>query len=413
MIFGLINSLLLFFFVGYILEVGFVNDKFDTAVNFLNCKSVEFSLRTTSVSDKFTSKVNCSTYPDFDTILKAIDSDYTKTIALAKEINALRSNESLNSFNDEEVIKFLTHDIFFNNVSFIALNEFYTKRQNSQEMLDFISVLRIELIHILGINYSIFEEVTETNNDPGLNRDLDFRVDIKNNTNAGTTMNTQLAILIISNLILILIIAYLSFISYKSANNIKKLRTKIREHEIELSNNSSTITNLVQKIKEVQKNYGFLPKLLSDFEKLQISVYENRNELNELISEKKSDSVDSNSNQSIVGNNKRILEFFYLSTPNSEGSFNKSSISSVFKPGASIFKFSRLSETFSEFAIDDNAAAIKMAVMYPNNIVDPVCETINAFNPDSKKIITITPGEAELMGDKWTVTKKAIISYEN
>ncbi|MEM4710660.1 MAG: AAA family ATPase [Candidatus Woesearchaeota archaeon] len=112
-------------------------------------------------------------------------------------------------------------------------------------------------------------------------------------------------------------------------------------------------------------------------------------------------------------NTKEEKEIFYLSTPNSDGSFNNSSASTKYKVGASIYRFTKISDNLAEFEIDQTESSIKLAIQYPDRNIDPACEAQNAYNPKAKTIVTISPGIAELVGDKWIVKEKAEILYED
>jgi hypothetical protein len=108
-------------------------------------------------------------------------------------------------------------------------------------------------------------------------------------------------------------------------------------------------------------------------------------------------------------------ETFFLSTPNSDGSFNDSSVSPTYKEGASIYRFTKVGNNRAKFQIDDREASVKLALTYPDKSIDPVCDAVNAFNPKAKRITTVDVGEAELLNDKWIVNKsqKAKIRYES
>lgn len=104
---------------------------------------------------------------------------------------------------------------------------------------------------------------------------------------------------------------------------------------------------------------------------------------------------------------------FFLSTPNSDGSFNNSSANVSFREGASIYKFQNTKDNRAQFKIDERDASVKLALSYPDKNIDPVCDALNAFDPRARKISTDEPGLAELTGDKWRVITKARIRYES
>lgn len=110
----------------------------------------------------------------------------------------------------------------------------------------------------------------------------------------------------------------------------------------------------------------------------------------------------------------KIVHNFYLSTPNSDGSFNNSSANPTYKEGASIYKFQNFKDNRAKFEIDQHDASIKLALAYPDKNIDPVCDAQNAFDPRARRIYTAEPGIAELSSDnKWKVITKAKIRYES
>lgn len=104
---------------------------------------------------------------------------------------------------------------------------------------------------------------------------------------------------------------------------------------------------------------------------------------------------------------------FFLSTPNSDGSFNNSSANFSFREGASIYKFQNTKDNRAQFKIDERDASVKLALAYPDKNIDPVCDALNAFDPRARKIFTVDFGLAELVGDRWRVITKARIRYES
>lgn len=108
---------------------------------------------------------------------------------------------------------------------------------------------------------------------------------------------------------------------------------------------------------------------------------------------------------------------FYLSTPNSDGTFNVSSMTSAYKPTASIYKFVITrdgGESIAAFTVAEQYESVKDALSSPGSYLDPVCESVNAFSPSAKRIVNLRPGRALKQGDKWVVKPedKAIIRYE-
>lgn len=104
-------------------------------------------------------------------------------------------------------------------------------------------------------------------------------------------------------------------------------------------------------------------------------------------------------------------EIFYLSVPNSDGSFNVSSIKKNYEEGTSFYKFFKMGDKFAEFKIELIGRSFQTALQYPEKTIDIACEAQNAYNPNAKEVRTIVFGSAELQNDKWVITKKAKINY--
>ncbi len=110
-------------------------------------------------------------------------------------------------------------------------------------------------------------------------------------------------------------------------------------------------------------------------------------------------------------------EEFYLSTPNSDGTFNVSSMSPHYKPTASIYKFTVAvedGESVASFTVAEQYESMKDALSSPGSYLDPVCESVNAFSPAAKRIVNLKPGRAIQQGGQWVVQPedKALIRYE-
>lgn len=188
--------------------------------------------------------------------------------------------------------------------------------------------------------------------------------------------------------------------SSSSTFNADWVITKIKDATFPLAN-MANINRLEDKIKKLE---GELEKTKhnSEFSKVPLEVITHRYEQHSFQENK-------------IPELKTQSESFYLSTPNSDGSFNESSALTNYKEGASIYRFTKIGNNRAKFQIDDRETSIKMALTYPDKNIDPVCEAINAFNPKSKRITTVETGDAELINDKWIVNtnKKAKIRYES
>lgn len=108
-------------------------------------------------------------------------------------------------------------------------------------------------------------------------------------------------------------------------------------------------------------------------------------------------------------------EVFYLPTPNIDGSFPASTLSTLYREGASIYQMTltRGERAHAAFQLCREETAIRLALQYVELRIEPCCRALNAYTGSAKSIIPESPGRLELRGDKWVVTAKASIHYEN
>jgi len=112
-----------------------------------------------------------------------------------------------------------------------------------------------------------------------------------------------------------------------------------------------------------------------------------------------------------------VTKSYYLSTPNSDGTFPAGSMSAQFRPSASIYHFEVLEqngETTATFTVANNADAMKDALSSPGSYLEPVCESENSYFPGAQRIVNVESGKAIQQGDQWVVSSenKALIRYE-
>lgn len=106
-------------------------------------------------------------------------------------------------------------------------------------------------------------------------------------------------------------------------------------------------------------------------------------------------------------------EEFFLPNPNEDGSFSANKAQSNYKEGASIYRFTKTADNAAEFQIDDRESSTQQALQYPETIIERVCTSENSRSEGEKRIVTLAPGRAELVDDKWKLVDKARIRYEH
>ncbi len=398
-------------------------DAFEKSVDYVNCKSVELSLKkssTTGVTSQFQANCSCDENPDFTKIKSAIPQTETKTIELSAEIDKVKTNEFKPSLKPDEVIKLLTEDIFTNQTKYKKLFDFASKRKDN----DAFASMKLELKNFLATQLESQSQASNSQQNAETEQQvklpsLEERVNVLEQRQAPKVedkswFEDHLTIFVIITFIISIILIALKIfqvVSNSSANDSSTVdyasknyvREKINQASFNSNSNTGTSSIEVRNLKdEIEKLRGEVRQLSSKIEssKIPLEIVQPRNE-QQLWQDTKQPEVKT--------------ETFFLSTPNADGSFNDSSVSPNYKEGASIYKFTKVGSNRAKFQIDEREASVKLALTYPDKSIDPVCDAVNAFNPKAKRITTVDVGEAELLNDKWIVNKsqKAKIRYES
>jgi hypothetical protein len=408
--FKLILSILLIAFYS-LAKAQVSKSDFEKAINYFNCKAVELSLEDRNGDQEFKKNCDCSGYPAYNEIKKSIPKTVTLTIELSEEIETLKSEYKLN-ITSQDAIKLITEDIFNDETKYRKIVDFAKRRSSHNKFNIFLSNLKngINLIFSKSPNQEAngVEENLNLNNYSSSLRDRISKIEEELEKNKpekkawfeGITFQIDIFSIFISLIIAILII----WIVLKRINN--------KESEISINVKNYVKERISQSILEKENQY----LATNSFELLELSkrVRYLENEIKMITDKNNSvkNSIQSPYYQPEPDDFDKV-ETFYLSTPNADGSFNERSASAIYKEGASIYRFTRISINRAMFQLDEREASIKLALQYPDRNIDPVCDAENAFNPKAKTIITNSAGEAELVGDKWFKNKKAKISYGN
>lgn len=113
-------------------------------------------------------------------------------------------------------------------------------------------------------------------------------------------------------------------------------------------------------------------------------------------------------------NYQKKSEILFAPSPNNDGSFDISSVSSVEDQSSSFYKFTVINNNpnYATFEFLNVERAIKDATSNPEMIIEKVCNTQNALNQNATRINTIKPGRVKKQNDKWVVELRAEIKYE-
>lgn len=353
-------------------------ESYEKAVDILNYQSVYYSLsvlsQTSGVTAKFKANCNCENNPSFEKIKSSIPGTESKTIKISNEIQKLK-NQDISTFDQSRALNFLLDSSF--NQSQILKN---FKNQLNQKGK--YSNYRAKLTQLLEVKAVLQENIQVTT------------------SGILGGFSDYLVILAVLLGILGLIIAL------RKRDNYEELLPRILESRklknmITYQNNStaSEIRDMQGRIRDLESQNNKFNRLIGDIEKLKQP-------------ESNNSSFVSTANQEIRQSEPKT-EILFLSTPNSDGSFNESSASNTYKDGASIYRLMKSGSVNAKFQIYEKETSIKLALQYPDKNIDPVCDAENAFNPRANRISTIKMGEAELQNGKWIINSKTVIRYEN
>lgn len=398
-------------------------DAFKKAVDYVNCKAVEFSLKSKlDILKQYQKSCSCkdgAANTEISNFLAGVGG-YDATIALANEIELLKKQFN-NNWKVEDEVVFLTENIFADKTKYQKLYSFADKRKNDTGFATFKSDLKKELPAILA-KQTLVSNQTQPNSD-SLNQvkpaTLEERLTmleqsqkIAEEEKGWFSRNLNIFVFISLILAVILFILKIIQIASSSSSGEEDVSEKVRKYVKDKindagfnkgSSNQGTSTFTISKLEER------IARLEIELREVKSKVYISNIPF-EVVQPKYEQQSWQDTKQSEIK-----TETFFLSTPNSDGSFNDSSVLPNYKEGASIYRFTKIANNRAKFQIDEREASVKLALTYPDKSIDPVCDAVNAFNPKAKRIITDEVGEAELINDKWVVNKsqKAKIRYES
>jgi hypothetical protein len=389
---------------------------YEIAIDYLNCKSVELSLEGDTENLKiFQSNCNCDNKDSYDysKITKSINNENNKTLELSKEIDNLKKEDNSKK-RIPDLLIYLTKDIFSTKEKLIKFKE-----KHKDKFVSYINDLKNKLKDLLKDNSR--ETNTEVINNQAYNSNSNIIQDIEIRIQKLEERQENIGFLgtMGDYLILICLILLLTIFYSKSYNKIiqgvsksKRIKELITDSiENNLKSAATNFTNPTRN--EVSKDE--IRDINTRIRDLEASIQNLSSKLSAVNQPpnigQSGTGITSNSGGDIIIKDTE-QNFFYLSTPNTDGSFNESSASPNFKEGASIYRFTKLNANKAIFQIDDRESSIRLALQFPDKSIDPVCDATNAFNPKAIKIKTDQPGEVELQNGKWRVTKKSKIRYD-
>lgn len=396
-------------FLGGVTQAQISKEAFEKAVDILNCKTVELTLPKENIQ-QYQIECPCNETNTLQ-IIKFLSSvgKLDATIALSNEVESLKKSFKEN-WKKEEVVSYLSESIFTDK-KYQKIVAFSDKRKGKQVFDNYKSSLKSDISAVLEVN---LPQVTSYPTDSDIiqssfeDRIEELEINQKKKQVDNGILGDFAHYLILFSVLLGLIALILVLNIKKSNSNDPEVSSEIKNYVITKINdakwNKSPQNNNVNS-SDLKDAYKRITDLESEIRILKDKMYTSNTDN---ISVTK---IMSQPNQEIKPPDLR-LETFFLSSPNSDGSFDENSASLTYKEGATIYRFTKISNNKANFQIDEKEASIKLALQYRDKRIDPVCEATNAFN-QAKLITTVQQGEAELQSGKWVVSKKAKIKYEN
>jgi hypothetical protein len=407
----LCTALLLFGFA----QAQVSKESYEKAVDLLNCKTVELTLPKENIQ-QYQQQCDCNA-TDFAQINKFLTSvgKLDATIALSNEVESLKKSFKEN-WKKEDVVTFLSESIFTDK-KFQKIAAFADKRKGKPEFDSYKLNLKTDVANAL-VESVTQETVTSTNTSVQQPNVEDRISKLEENQNTKKDDNGILGgladYLILFSILLGVIALLLALRKPSSETDYDSLIDKLIRCQRMNSHFQSQ-----QSVFRNTSNNNSSPAELRDannrIRDLETQIEKIKSQLSTTNPVSSYTAQTTQPTYQEVKQPEVITQTFFLSTPNSDGSFNESSASSTFKDGATIYRFTKIGDNRAKFQIDEKDASARLALQYPDKNIDPVCDAVNAFNPKATRIITVEQGEAELQNGKWVVdrNKKAKIKYEN
>ena len=188
----------------------------------------------------------------------------------------------------------------------------------------------------------------------------------------------------------------LAYYFYKQLSILNKRIDRRKEEFTNMKINDSSLdsTQYDSKIKS----------LSSDISQLRLTIYE----LEKFI-KTGNQSNNFNSNNTIDSKPPVLKNDYYFNKP-FEDYFDNTYISD--SPTNTIYKFFKVNQNNAEFEIHTLSTSISDIITNRQTSIIPACDEKNSPPLNVSTIITVTKGQAKLDGNKWKITKKALIKYE-
>ncbi len=416
----LLTALLIFSFGNFAYGQQVTKDNFDNGVNFLSCKAVELALiksPTKDVLKEFQKNCDCKNNLTDEETRACVNPNETDALKILEEVTQIKTEiQTPDSF--EKAIKFLSLDVLSRQDKFPKL---YSLANDSSDknVISFKSDLRDR--------FNTQFSPKSTSRDSGI-------TDSNSNTSSNSVTSVMpqdtewFNLAFLFSLITFLLLAAVSLVGYllyKTLDGEIRRLDRIKLEAIKgLKSPSTTAVATLSKsnspeLEKVKLDIRNLEAEINKLREYNSSLEQNkwRNQESQIVRARRENSYDFSSNRK-EDYHERVSspaarEVFYLTAPSEDKSFDKKSASTSFKEGASIYRFTKISDRQAEFQIEEQESSLTQALGYPQIIIERVCEAENSREDGVKRIVTVQPGIAELNGDKWEMKSPAKIKYEH
>ena len=412
---------------------------YDKAIDYLDCKTVEFSLNLSDVKgvlEGFRNSCKCKTYPDSKKIKESIPPQAEQEAReLSDEIDKIKTAD-FQPTDKGLIINYLSGGIFTEQEKFPAMYNFankYSQQSKDKNNVDYIPIERLKE-QLKAEFTTLFASTsapvnTNSNNTNAINTtNVAGNTNTPNNVNKGQNGNTNQASTDERSFFSLINLIYGIYLAFPIFAIIAGIWFYLNLQQISNIINNNRLDNLAQREEMWQNKLKELKPSSNTSSKTDVPIIENK--LNNAIAKIEKMEKDIDSLMSRVANQTPLVVIpdtpgyqreketpkgiFYFPKPNEDGTFNLNSLHQTFKDGDSIYKFTKISDTRANFKIDDRESSTLMALRYPEAVIEPACEAQNPRSDSEKRIVTIQPGVADLIGgDRWQVVKKAVIRYEH
>lgn len=388
-------------------------ESYEKAVDILNYQSVYYSLSvlspTSGVTAKFKTNCNCENNPVFEKIKSSIQETELKTIEISNEIQKLKSQD-ISAFDQSRALDFLLNASF--NESNV-LKDFRNQLEQKGKFSDYKTNLTQQLEGVLQEN--IQAKTSSQNESESMLSALERRIQIiEQNQNVKEEKPGIFGGFSDYLVLLAIVLGIIGlFLALRKRDNYEELLHRILESrrlkDLIHSQSNSTSSGMRHNnstSSEIRDMQGRIRDLESQINRL-------NNDIEKLKQPNSTYPISPSTSNQEVRQPEPKTEILFLSTPNSDGSFNESSASNTYKDGASIYRLMKTGSANAKFQIDENEASIKFALTYPDKCIIPVCDSVNEYEPKYTKIKTLSQGESDLQDGKWVLKSKAVIRYED